>query len=272
MNARIQPAPPPGTRPPYLVEREAHILKRIAVWNRSLSLASDDDDAERSALVYGMLARLHLELARVRIPTPGVGHDGHPPDYHEPVDRLECEKELIESININVDQIEALAHMDEKFEVLPRLASRKDSKREPLIDHMQWQAGRRLQQDYTLMKIEPMGQGGVGGGSGTTSALADAKCDAMDRYGKALRHVGTQNERILVAIVIDDNSLAEAALSIGGYSPAAVKAKNAQKAMVLALRGALDALAAFYGLREKRQRIRSWENSAPFHPFHGERS
>lgn len=261
MSTRLAPSPPPGTRAPYLVEREQHILKRIGYWTKSLSLAMDDGDDERAAVVYAQLAGLHTELARVRAPRSEAGHNGRPRVFHEPVDRLECEKEQIEAININVDQLEALAHMDEKFEVLPRLAARKDSKREPLISHMQWQAGRRLQRDYTVMKLEPMGQGGASGSGGATTALADAKCDALHSYGKALAHVGPQNERVLVAIVIDDRDLREVAA-----------AWDASKfAMVPMLRGALDALAAFYGLRERQPKIRSWENPVPFHPFHGEK-
>jgi len=121
-------------------------------------------------------------------------------------------------------------------------------------------AGEKLQDDHSLAGLSAIpgsfNSGPRGGGYGPTD-ISQIKIDAADRKKKALRAVGQSARFLLEHIVIEDMTLTQTAQLMS------VK----DNAVLPALRVALDALAAHYGLSHAaRARIRGGE-ALPIHPF-----
>jgi Domain of unknown function (DUF6456) len=121
-------------------------------------------------------------------------------------------------------------------------------------------AGEKLQDDHSLAGLSAVPGSfnfGPRGGSYGPTDISQIKIDAADRKKKALRAVGQSARFLLEHIVIDDMTLAQTAQLMS------VK----DNAVLPALRVALDALAAHYGLSyAARARIRGGE-AQPIHPF-----
>lgn len=104
----------------------------------------------------------------------------------------------------------------------------------------QCEAGRRLLADWWLGQTSPIRGVDYSAvrvcSSGAPAGLSDARCDAMTRYNKAMRTVGTTGRIVLTAIVIDGEDF---------QSLAARRGWN-RKAINLALATALDMLVVHY--------------------------
>ncbi|GEM_PF-4452867 len=121
-------------------------------------------------------------------------------------------------------------------------------------------AGEKLQDDHSLAGLSSipgtLNFGPRGASYGPTD-ISQIKIDAADRKKKALRAVGQSARFLLEHVVIDDMTLTQTAQLMS------VK----DNAVLPALRVALDALAAHYGLAYAvRARIRGGE-AQPIHPF-----
>lgn len=130
------------------------------------------------------------------------------------------------------------------------------------ITGVQWQAAKRMQED-----VHRAGQSSVpstlaalaaGGSHGNSVAeIAQSKLDADKRRVIALRAIGTSARFLIESVVVKDMVLKEIAPIL----------RVKENAVLPALRVALDALAAHYGLsskpgEERPSRIRT------LHPFH----
>lgn len=157
-----------------------------------------------------------------------IGYDGNAPEFREkrgsevrdPGTGAVIRTAEFGTENINVDRIAwLLAH-----------------KR---IERHQFDAGRQLQGDWELSKLENYAslRGGVSGSG--TNLLPDVKCDAIQRVGDARIRVGHMGWRILDMVVIRNISLEKCA--------AILRVKPAS--MSTGLQVALDALASHYGLK-----------------------
>jgi Domain of unknown function (DUF6456) len=121
-------------------------------------------------------------------------------------------------------------------------------------------AGEKLQDDHSLAGLSAIpgtfNFGPRGGGYGPTD-ISQIKIDAADRKKSALRAVGQSARFLLEHIVIEDMTLTQTAQLMS------VK----DNAVLPALRVALDALAAHYGLAfAARAKIRGGA-AQPIHPF-----
>jgi hypothetical protein len=121
-------------------------------------------------------------------------------------------------------------------------------------------AGEKLQDDHALAGLSAipgtMGMMPRGGSYGPTD-ISQIKIDAADRKKAALRAVGQSARFLLEHIVIEDRTLTQTAVLMS------VK----DNAVLPALRVALDALAAHYGLAfAVRAKIRGGA-AQPIHPF-----
>lgn len=74
-----------------------------------------------------------------------------------------------------------------------------------IADHQLF-AGRRLQQDWQLSKLEssPQMQMARAGGAATT-ALSDAKCDAIDRLKRAMAQLPAELETLLALFLLPED-------------------------------------------------------------------
>ena len=121
-------------------------------------------------------------------------------------------------------------------------------------------AGEKLQDDHSLAGLAAIPGSfnfGPRGGSYGPTDITQIKIDAADRKKKALRAVGQSARFLLEHVVIEDMTLAATAQLMG------VK----DNAVLPALRVALDALAAHYGLGyATRAKIRGGD-AQPIHPF-----
>lgn len=104
----------------------------------------------------------------------------------------------------------------------------------------QCEAGKRLLRDWELGQTSPIRGVDYSAvrvcSSGAPAGLSDARCDAMTRYNKAMRMVGTTNRIVLTAVVIDGEDF---------QSLAARRGWN-RNGISLAVAGALDTLAVYY--------------------------
>lgn len=231
-------------------EAEAALQRRIRTLKRLLDAIEGDPWGEYIVKQIGLptaLAILQNQLKHVRTICPEIGYDGRPPEMREPRDRTagEVKAGMIGLQNINVDSLEQLANMDEHFESLQRLSKRTDARNEPLIYELQLRAGRRLQNDWRLSKISGSGASlemRTAGGQGANRE-PDVRLDAQDRYSKAMIAVGVTGAALLEAIAIDDRTLLEEAAARGWH----------KKAMIPALRTALDSLVAHYKTKDEER-------------------
>jgi uncharacterized protein DUF6456 len=106
------------------------------------------------------------------------------------------------------------------------------------IETHQHDAGRRLQGDWEVSKLENYAslQGGRGGSG--TNLLPDVKCDAIDRVNAARIAVGHTGWKIIDMVALQNISLEKTASIIR------VKPSSASTGLQVAL----DALASHYGL------------------------
>lgn len=121
-------------------------------------------------------------------------------------------------------------------------------------------AGEKLQDDHSLAGLSSIPgtlSGTPRGGSYGPVDISQVKIDAANRKRAALRAVGTAARFLLENIVIDDLTLAQAAQIMN------VK----DNAVLPALRVALDALAAHYGIVYATRATIRGGIAEPVHPF-----
>jgi hypothetical protein len=150
------------------------------------------------------------------------GYDGEPPELREPRNRT------------------AWKHADE----IPRQNCRVD-RLEWLLAHKrilqdQFDAGRRLQSDWEIAQLRAFASldlsncGVTGAGQ---NRVSDTKLDAMERYGAAIKMLGSSGGTIVRLVVLENISLEKAASLMRIHSRGALPA----------LQVALDTLSAHYG-------------------------
>ena len=149
------------------------------------ALARDPDAAGIAAV-----ARAVRLAASAKRPTAQPGHDGKPPV-------------LVDARGITKEDRAAKVTLKRNMAENP--VDRMFHKRQ--ITAPQREAGLRLLKDWELSQVSPMRGMDYSServcSSGGQPGLADARCDAMTRLGKAMRSVGTTGRGVLTAVVID---------------------------------------------------------------------
>lgn len=172
------------------------------------------------------------------------GYDGRPPELVDPKNLQKVERARINAkFNANhcvVCWLESRSH----------------------VTGLQWQAAKRIQEDHALAGLASMPSTlaalAAGGGGNSAAEIAQSKIDASRRRAKALNAIGTSARFLIEKVVLEDMALKTIAPIL----------RIQDVAVLPALRVALDALAAHYGLAPK-----SGDKVAPsrirtLHPFH----
>ncbi len=156
-----------------------------------------------------------------------IGYDGSPPEFRE--------KRGSEYRDPRTGAIIRVAEMGIENINVDRIKWLLSHKR---IEQHQFDAGRRLQGDWEISKLENYAslQGGRSGSG--TNLLPDVKCDAIQRCGDARKAVGHTGWRILDMVVIQNISLEKCGVIL----------RVRPSSMSTGLQVALDALASHYGL------------------------
>jgi len=109
------------------------------------------------------------------------------------------------------------------------------------IAEHQFEAGRRLQADFERMTVGGYAVCiGVAGSPSPGSNLADAKCDAMDRYMAAITSAPPITRHVIQSLICEDTDK-----SLDQY---AIRAGSDRRQIMGLLIAGLDALAVHYGL------------------------
>jgi hypothetical protein len=151
-----------------------------------------------------------------------IGYDGQPPMFRDARDigGHQARERVKGPQNINVDRLEwLLAHK--------------------LIEPHHHQAGRKLQDCCQIAELSVgVALAGGGGGGSPSTALSDAKCDAMTAINKARAALSPMAWRMIELVVIDGVTVGKAA----------ARMRIAERAGLPALLFSLDALGRHYSL------------------------
>lgn len=126
------------------------------------------------------------------------------------------------------------------------LASRNDPSGAPMITTVMLHAGERLRADWFFAGLDqrvtaswdPTAEAGTGGAGGLPDRLSDRRLDARDRVNRALRAVGPELSRLLIAVCCEERGLGSIERDAGWPLRSAK----------VVLRIALEMLAIHYGM------------------------